>query len=110
MTMIERHLVTLEFDKIRALLRQHAGFSASESLVEALTPTTDLSDLTRHRDLLADLADLECKIDHRILAECQANSRVHRCLEPGQPGADFVVSSGKAQCLVFTSFVCLCGP
>src|SRR6059036_772682 len=50
MPMTERHLVTLEFDKIRTLLRQHAGFSASEALAETLSPTTDLSDLTRRQN------------------------------------------------------------
>ncbi|MEA2640418.1 MAG: mismatch repair protein MutS2 [Chloroflexota bacterium] len=50
MPMLERHLQTLEFDKILVRLEQHTSFSASSALVEALRPSTDEGEIRRAQD------------------------------------------------------------
>src|SRR5213593_804365 len=50
MAMVQRHLTTLEFDKILALLAGHTTFSASHDLAERLMPSGDEGDIRRAQD------------------------------------------------------------
>src|SRR2546421_12387364 len=50
MTMLPRHLATLEFDKILAMLAANTTFSASRELAENLLPSTDEGEVRRAQD------------------------------------------------------------
>ena len=50
MVMLPRHLTTLEFDKILAMLASNTSFSASRELAERLTPSTDEGEIRRAQD------------------------------------------------------------
>jgi DNA mismatch repair protein MutS2 len=48
--MLDRHLHTLEFDKVRDALVRHCSFAVSESLAAALAPSTDEALVRRAQD------------------------------------------------------------
>jgi len=48
--MLPRHLTTLEFDKILAMLASQTTFSASRELAEHLVPSTDEAEIRRAQD------------------------------------------------------------
>jgi DNA mismatch repair protein MutS2 len=50
MSMLPRHLATLELDKILALLAAETTFSASRELAERLVPSSDAADIRRAQD------------------------------------------------------------
>src|SRR5438270_13211033 len=50
MAMLPRHLTTLEFDKILAMLATHTTFSASQQLAERLVPSSDEGEVGRAQD------------------------------------------------------------
>lgn len=58
MAILARHADTLEFPKIRALLRRQTSFSASEALADALAPTTDPEAIEREQDAVAEACRL----------------------------------------------------
>ncbi len=48
--MLQRHLSTLEFDKILAMVASHTTFSASRELADGLVPATDEAEVVRAQD------------------------------------------------------------
>src|SRR6266540_7229656 len=50
MTMLSRHLATLEFDKVLAMLAGKTSFSASRELAEHLVPSTDEGEVRLAQD------------------------------------------------------------
>lgn len=50
MAMLSRHLTTLEFDKVLAMLASQTTFSASQTLAENLVPSTDEGEIRRAQD------------------------------------------------------------
>src|SRR2546421_4414940 len=67
MPMLERHLHTLEYDKVLRLLTQHASFSVSETLIAELTPFTTEAEIRRAQDATEEA---------RFLVEARPNSGV----------------------------------
>src|SRR5438094_8843788 len=50
MSMLPRHLTTLEFDKILAMLATKTTFSASRELAERLVPSSEEGEIRRAQD------------------------------------------------------------
>src|SRR5437773_689528 len=67
MPMLDRHLRTLEYDKILRLLAQHASFSVSETLIEELKPFTTEGEIKHAQDATEEA---------RYLLEARPNSAV----------------------------------
>lgn len=65
---LPHHLKTIEFDKVRDLLAQHASFSASRALVHDLVPSSDEAEIRRAQDATEEA---------RRLLEARPNTAVH---------------------------------